>query len=507
MPAVHGCLARSARLVLALVALVGCDPDDGSGTTGGLPGSTPKPMVSGVVPTQVSAGDEIQIIGSNFCQPTSSCRTRVTFEGSFQGPGGPEPVQVEAQGVEVQNAGTLSWRFGPNIPFSRLGQIGSFSGTVKVFNEGPGGQGQVSSPQPVQMVVGPSIVIRRMGPLDGNCGGGGLTDTTENTSIIIDAEAVGLQPGSPGAPLMFAFSLSGSSFELEGRFSDRFGSDPDEVQQRGGIITLLDRVESGSSSTAGGSSLSRMRVLEQGLPAANSGSDLFDYIASNFPGVDYGERFAVNGLRTRPPPEGQGSDVTATISIQAVDSVGTLASRTVALRVWSMVELRPGETRPVRDFEPVPVSGCIVGLSPPLRLTYSDARTETKQRSVASKIVAKPQFGMATSILAGLAASHAQIEAELGIQLDEVVSSAQLNGSSVDGEVLPGQVAVIYRQLHQREQRLDAIVHTACGQAEEAGYFVLTDWAWGTNLARAKQQTCDPMPKSQLVAKEYGSRF
>jgi hypothetical protein len=505
----HAALRLMAPIGLVMgVALAGCDPDDGSSDPGSRgSGVMPTPQVMGVSPAQITAGEEVQIIGRGFCGPNDQCRTRVTFEGSFQGPYGPEAVQIEAQNVDYVDPGTMRWRFAPNIPFSTRGQIGTFSGTVKVFNEGSDGRGNTSAPHQVQMVVGPSIVVRQMSPLNGSCGTGALTDTTEQTSLMLEVEAVGLQPGTAGSPLLMTYTMSHRNFEFEGCFSCRFRTDPEQLQNPQGAVTLVDRVQSGARSVAGGSSLQNMRLVEQGVPATNSGHALTDWVASNVPLVDFDRRFAISGFKTRALPEEQGGHYTATIIVQAADAAGNMASRTIPVNVWSVVELTSAQSVKVQDFEPVAVSGCMHGSSPPAQLTYTDQRTETRERSLNSALIGKPQLGLGIGLLESIVSNNARIEAELGIKIQDAVSSAQLNGLNLQVQLLPGQVGVVYRQLSQMAQRVNVRVHSACGQAEDAGYMVLTDWTWGVDVARAKQGTCNPMPQTKLIARRFETPF
>lgn len=495
---------RPALLVAIVGGLVGqgCGGDGGGTGPGGYTGGIPTPAIQAISPSQLSAGERIQILGNNFCQ-AGECRTRVTFEGAYQAASGTNPVQLEVRDIEVVNQGTLAWTFAPNIPFSTRGEPGVYSGNVRVYNEAMDGQGGVpSEPLAVQLSVGPSIIIRQMGPLSGACAAGGVTDSVEGTSFLFEVEAVGLQPGTPGAPVMFGYTFLKENFQFEGRFGDRYATDPQGIIPQSGAVSMILQVQNGLTSVLGGNQLQNVSVIRQsvatGGSGSNSGSALFDWMLSIVPALNPGDAFALNAIKTAPISNPEADHYNAAIAVVAVDRNGTMARRSIPLTVWTPIETAyDGNTNAVQAFEPLPVSGCIPGTAPPATLTYNEQAAEERSRNLNTQLIAKPAAGVS---LLGL---NAQIEGELGIRLDESVSSSQLSGQSLSVQVLPGEFGVVYRQTIQIERRVAVREHGACGETTDLGHAIITDWRWSPEVAKKKQPSCPPYPASKLHAQSF----
>ena len=182
----------------------------------------------------------------------------------------------------------------------------------------------------------------------------------------------------------------------------------------------------------------------------------------------------------------------------AVDRNGTLARRTIPLRVWTPIETAyesSGEA--VQAFAPERVAGCTPGNAPPPTLTYTESSTETRKRSLNTALITKPMAQAEVLVLT------AKLEGELGIKVDDEVSSAQMASQGLSVQVLPGEYATIYRQTIQLERRVNVREHGACGESVDLGYAIVTDWTWSPEFAKAKQPECPPWPLSKLKAQRF----
>jgi len=495
--------ARAPRLVavglvglfgLAL-GLAGCGGDGAPKPQGGVP----RPVLQGIAPTRLALGDTLTIMGENFGAEAAGERTRVVIEGSYSTPSGRIPVRVELASVQAVNPGTLSWVVGPNMPFGQLQDIGVLEGTMQAANVGADGQSSpVSERIPIKLEVAPSIVIRRLQPLNAGCGQP-VTDTTAMTPLALEVEAIGLGAGTTQGGVIFSYTMFKENFRFDGFFGTDFQTDPALLFPQRGAVTILDYVPSGTVSAIGTGTPRELTVIQQGLgeTGIGSGNRLFDqllvYAGQAGQSVGLDRKFRLSQIRTAPLPNEQAQSYQATILVTAVDRSGRVARRSIPVRVWAPVSIEEdGSARPVRFYLPTLIRSCIRGTSPPATMKYSEDSSETRARSL--EVVGSLGSSLDPKLLA-------KLDASFRVEVDEQASSTTLTGTSLDVAVLPGEFGAVYRQLVQLERVATVRQRDACGVEQELGRAILTDWQWNPELAKARSNSCPPVPPSGL--KEY----
>lgn len=494
--------ARPLRLLsLGLAALAGLGGLGGCGGEGvekpeaGLP----RPVLQGISPTRLALGDTLTIMGENFGADTAGQRTRVVVEGTFSSPSGRSPVRVELASVQSLNTGTLNWVVGPNMPFGQVQDIGVLEGTMQAANVGADGQpGPLSDRIPIKLEVAPSIVIRRLQPLNAGCGKP-VTDTTAATPLVLEVEAIGLGAGATQGGIIFSYTMFKESFHFDGFFGTDFQTDPRQLFPQRGPVTVIDYLPSGTVSAIGTGSPREQTVIQQGVgeTGIGTGSRLFDqllvYAGQGGQALGIDRKFRLSQIRTAALPNEQAQSYQATILVTAVDRAGRVARRSIPLRVWASVSINEdGSARPVRFYQPTLIRSCIRGTSPPATMKYSEDSSETRARSL--EVVGSLGSTLDPKIMA-------KLDASFRVEVDEQASSTTLTGTSLDVAVLPGEFGAVYRQLVQLERVAVVRQRDACGVEQELGRAILTDWQWNPELAKANSSSCPPVPPSGL--KEY----
>jgi hypothetical protein len=459
--------------LLAILVLAGCgaegDEDSGAATVRELQA----PVLRTITPSQLSVGEDVTIWGSGF--PDKSLgSTKVTFEGVYLTTSGKSiKVSLETSPKYI-NQGELSWTFGPNIPFTSEEDTGTFRGVMKVRNVGLDGSTRDGQTIGADLRVLPSILIKQMRPADAGCAVG-ITETTEDTAFIFELKTIGLKAGADAAPLSFVYTFMKENFQFEGYLSSTLGLDPDSLFPSKGAVAVVDYVKSGTTSKLG-SSMKNVYVAKNGYTAG---------VGSMPSGVD--ELFGLTTLSTATlPTSAEYQD--AKVNVLAVDATGQTAKRTIKLRIWPSVEVSVGKSETSRTWDPVPVSGCISGGDIGAEVTYSESTSETKKRSY--KLVSK--VGATLDIVV------ARLSAEFGTEIEGSVSSTQAKDLNITVKILPKQFGVFYRQTTQIETSATLTLHDGCGNTQDAGTAILTDWRWSPDLAKSTK--CPPLPNSNLPA-------
>ncbi|PID38386.1 MAG: hypothetical protein CSA65_03380 [Proteobacteria bacterium] len=464
---------------IALALAGGCGGDEG-GTRPNprVKRELPQPVLQMIAPTAVSAGDVVTVFGSGFADDQIG-QTRLVFTGVFQSTAG----NIEQVNLEVtptyKNQGMLEWRFGPNIPFSAKNETGTFRGIVQARNIGFDGSQKQATPLSTQVQVRPSILIKQFRPISAGCSPD-LKDTTDDTKMLIEVEAVGLKAGNGVAPLRFVYTFMKQHFQFEGFFSGQMGLDPEGLFPQSGPVSIIRDVTDGNTSLLG-SGVPSTTYVHQGTPGSSGLSTSVDNM------------FQLTHLRTAPLANPQANNYEASISIMAIDSTGQSITRTIPLTVWAPVEVDyDGGVTEVESFDPVPVTGCISGGDVGRDVTYSEMTAESRSRS----------FKVKSEVGGGFNVGVAQLNASFGVEVDGAVTSASSKDLKISGFILPNQFAVFYRQTIQIERVAKLRGHGPCGNTRALGEVVVTDWIWAPDLAKAK--SCPPLPPSNLAP---GKRF
>ncbi len=469
-------LSTTLGIALLLVACGGEENNPG-GNNGLPPGYTvPDPEVRQLAPTNISLGEKMTIMGGGFIDPKYG-QTRISFEGNYVTSSGKvHRVKMEVSPKHV-NQGVLTWKFGPNVPFANVDDIGRFLGTVKVRNIGLNNDIKVGNKaMSANITIKPSIIIKQMRPRTAGCSAN-LTDTVDNAKFLFEVKAVGLKGGTNGAPLRFIYSFLKENFQFKGWISGKLNLDPDSLFPKKGPVSVIDLVTNGNISTLGKGAPKDIYV-NKGQP---------NTIGTIDTGLD--KLFGLQDLITAPVSNVIADSYNATMNILAIDNQGNQAKRTIQLKIWSAIEVDyTGGYKVVQSFNPVPVSGCINGGDIGRDVTYSEMTSETRSRSI--KYIAKGSAGIDIKVV--------RLNAEFGMEVEGSVSSSKSKDLKITGKILPKQWAAFYRQTLQVERNANLTAHGPCGSTQDLGRVIVTDWVWSPDLAKRSGGTCPPLPKSNL---------
>src|SRR5262245_56860637 len=128
------------------------------GTDAGEP-----PLVLGLSRTEVSVGQENEIVGGHFLNGVDGY-TEVRLDGEYHTKDGPVyPISMQFR-PHWEDGNRLVWaQFGPfQVPFSPTGdELGTFDGTITAINFEASGAQVESAPAEVTLEVLPSVIIRQ----------------------------------------------------------------------------------------------------------------------------------------------------------------------------------------------------------------------------------------------------------------------------------------------------------------------------------------------------------
>ena len=308
------------------LAFVGCAAPADETVTG--------PRVMGLSTADIVIGESLGLYGHNL--NADGVQTRVTFNGAyFTDDGKQEIVRLtlipEADGELTVDGETFDAlrlpRFGPfNNPFSSGNRPGTFNGQIIAETEDADGIVTTDAkPLSLALDVGASLIIEKFAP-------------------VIFPESGGVEPVDCGAPALRA--LGGVPYYLEvrpvGIKAVRFEYEFSRINGSEGAVWFTHTPE---------------QVVATDV--------LGDVEMIMFNPVPNDERFYVAGIR-----------------VVAYDAEGNSVETALPMTVHRPIEIEyDGNYEIAERYEPVPVSGCIPG-SVGSRATYSESRTETRQKSV-----------------------------------------------------------------------------------------------------------------------------
>lgn len=311
---------------LALALLAGCAASETSEITG--------PRVLGLSNADVVVGESLGLYGKNLS--FDDTRTRITFSGVYRTDDGRQnPVRLtfspEADGQleldgEMYDAIRLP-RFGPfENPFTDSDRPGTFDGQIIAETEDADGiVTRDAKPLRMALSVGPSLIVETFAP-------------------VMFPEEGGVEPVECGAPALRA--LGGVPYYMKvrpvGIKAVRFEYEFSRINGHDGAV-WFDH--------------------EPGQVVATDVIGDVEMIMFNEVPPD--ERFYVAGIR-----------------VVAYDADGNSVETAMPMTVHRPIEIEyDGNYEMAERYEPVPVSGCIPG-GVGTRVSYSETRTETRQRSV-----------------------------------------------------------------------------------------------------------------------------
>lgn len=432
------------------------------------------PSVELASPDSLAVGGELTILGSDFI-PGDKGKVFVEFDGNyFDDQGNSHPVELRTMGTR-KDSGKVIWKLWPNILFHPAGdQLGYFLGKITVVNAGIDGTTLSSEGLPMRLQVEPSIIPRVIQPLDSDCQPV-VRATNDEQAFTFMVETVGLRPGTEEDPMTVRWTLLAEQWDVAWDYGTL---SPESVFPEEGAFMVEDKVVDGTMSyIEDGGSRSYLVKL---------GSDIF-------------ANGSLKTLKTKKMPA-DGSYYDATINVMAEDASGKVIHLTIPLTVHSLAEVvYDGNQHFVERHEPVQVSDCMDGGDIGRDVTYSEDESESHSRSV----------GYRWDISAGLSGTPFKalpfffvpnLNLSFSMDVNATASTQHSEGLNINGRILPGRVAVFYRQTTEVRRIGKIVGHTQCGQTEPLGEVELTDWIFAPDLAVG--DSCTP-PSNLMPAEKF----
>jgi hypothetical protein len=497
---------------LALVAAVGCGAE--------IPVVEENPpLVLGLSRTQVSIGEGLEIVGGNFLNGGAG-HTIVRLDGEYHTKNGP----VHAVGFELrphwEDANRLVWaQFGPfRVPFSPSGdELGTFHGKLTAINILPDETRSQSEPVDIELEVLPSIVIRELHPIDTQC------DAPSKVILggfpyKVSVEAIGFEPvnfsyvvfGEPGvaAPRIIRRQATGNI--------DSYGDDGDlffnlvpvDLPFYVGTFAVAALGTDGIERAIGLSygvhnaiehvNLRKVRVaeIESAVPVSgcNSGgqtqgrtltyseqssdtrsrtvgvtwNESFSQQASSTTGGSTTETYGINYNISQTETEGWEMGYSSTLGGELGGGVKVAIPTVVEVGLNSKVSASMTNSRGIYGSS---TRGYSVGRDYSVSDTESWAFTQTQGHEVSQ-----------------------------GGQDFWTISSSETTIVSFQGNILPGEYGVFYRQATRLSLPGAVVAYNLCGVPSVVAETDFYDYTWSVDLAQGDE--CPPFPESDLPETE-----
>jgi hypothetical protein len=475
------------------------------------------PTLLGLSKTSVGVGQSIDILGANFAHGQEG-HTVVLFEGDFHTKDGPvHEVSYEVR-PHWEDGNRLVWsHFGPyTVPFSPTGdEIGNFSGTMTAINVLEGVE-TFSAPVPVELEVEPSVIIRGLAPVESECDAPSRV-ILDNFTYKVDVQAVGFTPRNftyitsspyqqqPAIMRQEAVSHVGS-FGEGGELS--FPPVPADQTFYAGTVVVASLGEDGEERvtpiTIGVHRpvefimYDRVEIAE--IEAAQPVSGCIAGGSANGRTVTYTESETQTRSRTVGINWNESwlSQHTGTVSQSktSTNSIGVSVSESAT--EGSEINWENG-----RDIEGgANVGGSLFGL---VEVGASGKYTDISRDggSVYGSKTSGYTVNQDQSITdtESWAFSNTQgYNLSMGGSDFWTVSSSQSTIVSFQGEILPGQYGVFYRQSTRMALPGAVIAYNRCGIPEHVADANFYDYTWSVDLGTGSD--CPPLPETDLPPAE-----
>ena len=495
-------------LPIALVAGVGACA---TGTAPEVDESAP--ALLGLSKTSVGVGQSIDILGANFAHGGDG-HAVVLFEGQFHAKSGAvHEVSYEIR-PHWEDGNRLVWsHFGPyTVPFSPTGdEIGIFSGTMTAINVTPAGE-SFSEPVPVDLEVEPSLIITGLAPVDSDCADPSKV-VLDNFDYKVDVEAVG-------------FTARNFTY---------ITSSPHQAQP---VIMRQEAISNvGSYGESGGLSFppvpADQTFYAATLAVAALGEDGKERVTAITIGVHRPvefvmyDRVEVAEIEAAQPVSGciaGGTEIGRTVTYTETES--QTRSRTVGIN-WNETWLNEHTGTVSQSSSATNSIGVSVQESETegSEINWENGRDIEGGASVGGSLFGLVEVGASgkyTDIsrdggnVYGSKTSGYTVNQDQSITDTEswafsntqgynlsmggsdfwTVSSSQSTIVSFEGEILPGQYGVFYRQSTRMALPGAVIAYNQCGVPEHVADANFYDYTWSVDLGTGTE--CPPLPETQL---------
>lgn len=495
-------------LALAATACANGAPDED--------GELGAPTVLAVTTTEVSVGDNIEIVGGNFIQ-SADRHTEIQLIGEYHTDAGAVyPVDMRMR-PHWEDGNRLTWAyFGPyDVPFSPTGdELGDFVGDIIAINvEVESGDEIASEPLEIELTVGPSIIINELQPVDADC--------SNRPNVIlggfeyrVSAEAIGFDPvnfsfviaGEPNsqAPRIYRTAAIGraAEFGADGQFTfERVPGDQPFYLATLGVAALDNKnkqhvlaLDFGVHNPIEYVNLNKVKIAE--IEEATPVSGCIAGGETNGRTVTYTESETETRSRTvgvnwnqewfEEHSQQNGGSTSETNSIST-----TVSESTTEGAEWGWEDGRDisgggnvgGSLFGVVE---VGVSGEYKDIH---REHASWSRSNTRGYTVGRNYSRTDTETWAFTTTAGYKVAK-------GGSDFWTVSSETSTIVSFEGFILPGEFGVFYRQTTRMAIPGAIISYNMCGEPEVVAETNFYDYNWSVDLAQGAE--CPPLPKSSL---------
>lgn len=496
------CLSIPLSIAAGCAAEVGQKPDN-------------PPLVLGMSRTEVSVGESLEVVGGNFLNGTQGY-TEVRLDGEYHTKNGPVyPISMQFR-PHWEDGNRLVWaQFGPfTVPFSPSGdELGTFQGTITAINYEASGAQVESEPAEISLEVMPSVIIRKLQPLTAQC-------TAPSRVMLggfpyeVAAEAIGFEPvnfsyvifGEPGvaAPRIIRRQASGTADNYGEEGDLAFNLPPPELPFYVGTFAVA---------ALGTDGVERVIALSYGVHNAieyvNARKVSIAEIESPLPvsgchsgGDTQGRTLTYSENTTDTRSRTVGVTWNESFSEQASSTNGGSTSQTYGISYnisqsetmgWEMgfstsigAELGGG----VKFGVPGVVE---VGVNPKLSTTMTSSRSiygsSTRGYSVGRDYSTTDTESWAFTQTKGHEVSE-------GGQDFWTISSSESTIMQFQGNILPGEYGVFYRQTTRMAVQGMIVAYNLCGMPTVVADATLDDFIWSVDLAQGEE--CPPFPESDL---------
>jgi hypothetical protein len=473
------------------------------------------PLVLGLSRTEVSVGESLEVVGGNFLDGAQGY-TEVRLDGEYHSKDGPAyPISMQFR-PHWEDGNRLVWsQFGPfQVPFSPTGdELGTFQGTLTAINFEESGAQVESEPADLTLEVLPSVIIRKLQP---------LTSTCQSPSRVllggfpyeVSAEAIGFEPvnfsyvifGEPGvaAPRIIRRQASGtaSAYGEEGDLF--FNLPPPELPFYVGTFAVaalgkdgIERVIALSYGVHNAIEYVNAREvelaeIEQAVPVSgcHSGGDTqgrtLTYAEektdtrSRTVGTTWNESFLEEASSTNGGSTSQTYGITYTVSQSETNGWEMGWSNTIATEVGGSAKFGIGK------FVEVGVSAKVSNSMTTSRSIYGSS---TRGYSVARDYSTTDTESWAYTRTKG----HEVSEGGMDFW---TTSSSESTIMQFQGNILPGEYGVFYRQTTRLGVRGMIVAYNLCGMPSVVADATFNDFIWSVDLAQGDE--CPPFPESDL---------
>lgn len=503
----HFLLPGAAALALATTACAGGTADEGD---------MDAPMVLAVTTTEVSVGDDIEIVGGNFVNAANK-HTEIELVGEYHtNNGAVHPVQMRFQ-PHWEDGNRLTWAFfGPyDVPFSPTGdELGTFIGEITAINVEPEtGYEAYSEPLEMELTVGPSIIVRELQPVDAQC--------SNRPNVIlggfdyrISVEAIGFDPvnfsfviaGEPTAPAPRIYRQAAigraAQFGMGGEFSfERVPAELPFYLATIGVASLDTKnrqhilaLDFGVHNPVEYVNLNEVKVAE--IMAATPVSGCISGGETNGRTVTYTESESETRSRTvginwnqewyNEHSQTNGGSTSETNGISTTVSESTTEGTEWGWEDGRDISGGANAGGSLFGVVEVGVSGEYKDIH---REHRSWNRSRTRGYTVGRNYSRTDTESWAFATTEGYRVSTGGMDFW-------TVSSETSTIVSFEGFILPGEFGVFYRQTTRMAIPGAIVTYNMCGEPEVVAETNFYDYTWSVDLAQGAE--CPPLPKSSL---------